>query len=337
MLISVLVCTMNRAASLKSTLLSIRRAVESYGGACEVVIIDNGSTDETAQVLREVERGLPQLRWVVESKQGLSRARNRGLSESRGDIILFTDDDVRVPPDWIHRTCRRLLSGEADAVVGGVRLAPHLERPWLVGELRGWVACTDVIDAARPRRMVGANMAFTRRVLERVPAFDVELGSGALGFHDETLFTEQLLLAGYRITTALDTTVEHHPMATRVTQAGLLQAARLLGRSSAYLFYHWRHGQCRWSTLKMAVHGLLGRWHGWRRRLGLGSIEDQLMAQFRCTFHGQYVRERCRERNYDKFGLVKRRGAGTSSHEALPAGEKVASGKHCREAVLTGG
>jgi hypothetical protein len=125
-------------------------------------------------------------------------------------MILFTDDDVRPPEDWIDGMCEPILLGKAQAVAGGVRIAPKLHRPWMEALHRGWLASTEGIDPAAPYTMFGANMGFSREVLSKVPAFDTELGPGALGFGDEMLFSWQLLEAGYQIHGALDVAVEHH-------------------------------------------------------------------------------------------------------------------------------
>jgi glycosyltransferase involved in cell wall biosynthesis len=309
---TIIICTRDRADSLRATLESIGRVTVPAGWVIELLIVDNGSTDHTERVSREAVLPNMQVRYLREPRRGKGYAYNSALSAAAGEILLFTDDDVRAPIDWISRMCRELVTDEADAVAGGVRLAGHLERPWLKGEVRGWVACTDDIDPQRPSRLVGANMAIARRVLERVPAFDVELGPGALGFFDETLFSQQLLEAGYRIAAALDVEVEHHPDPNRFTISGFVDVAAKLGRSSAYHFHHWRHGRVRLLYCKLLVLGLTL----WLRRIAAalpGRLIDApargyLLNVFHFHFHAQYARERRRAPNYDYRGLRKVRG-----------------------------
>jgi hypothetical protein len=72
-----------------------------------------------------------------------------------------------------------LLEGRCDVVVGPIALAENLFRPWISVGYKGFLAVFDFESG--PLEMVGANAGFRRSVLERVPAFDPELGPGALG------------------------------------------------------------------------------------------------------------------------------------------------------------
>jgi glycosyltransferase involved in cell wall biosynthesis len=180
-------------------------------------------------------------RLVVENRQGLSRARNKALWEATGDVFLFTDDDVRFPENWIEEMTAPIRDGHADAVAGGVRLAPHLRRSWMKEIGTGLFAETRGIDPESPDRMVGANMAFARHVTESVPGFDPALGAGALGMKEETLFSRQLLRAGYDIESAFDVVVEHHCDPSRLTRSSLIKMNEKLGRSNGYVAYHWHH------------------------------------------------------------------------------------------------
>jgi hypothetical protein len=171
------------------------------------------------------------------------------------------------------------------------------------------MASTDYLDPDEPDYMVGANMAFSREVLERVPAFDTELGPGALGFHDESLFSLQLKRAGYRIVSAFDVTVEHHFDESRLLRESFLDTARRMGRSSAYLAHHWEHEEVGHPRLQLALARLrLAKWRRQRRGEfrgpeGMPEWEMVLLKQF--YFYRHYLVERRRPRNYERHGLVK--------------------------------
>src|SRR4029450_8136983 len=94
--VSIIICTRNRAESLKPTLESIGRASIPQGWNVELLVVDNGSTDHTKSVLNETVMTNVTLRCVYEKTPGLSNARNAGIRETTGEIILFTDDDARV-------------------------------------------------------------------------------------------------------------------------------------------------------------------------------------------------------------------------------------------------
>ena len=244
--VSVIVCTCNRAAALKSTLEALGKLRFPPEWAAELLVVDNGSTDDTASIVKSCGLRNIQVRYLFEPRTGQSRARNAGLAGARGDLILFTDDDVTPDPDWAVEMMRSLLNGTCDAVTGKITLDPKLARHWLTSAHRWWLASSDDAELHEGfRELIGANIGFRRSVLERVPVFDTELGPGALGFADDTLFGWQLAEAGFRIGYAPSASVIHHLDASRLRRTNWLKASRERGRSQAYLRYHWEHSDIR--------------------------------------------------------------------------------------------
>jgi glycosyltransferase involved in cell wall biosynthesis len=306
--VSIIICTRNRAESLKPTLESIGRASVPQGWNVELLVVDNGSTDHTKSVLNETVMTNVTLRYFYEKTPGLSNARNAGIRETTGEIMLFTDDDVRVPGNWIEEMSQPILSKQTDAVAGGVvfpaDIARALSQPPFSSK-RSWFASTEDLSPDQPSRMVGANMAFHRRILERVPSFEVELGAGALGFHEETLFSQQLLSAGFRIMSLFNTAVEHHLDLTRLSRENLLEAARKMGRSDAFIFHHWEHHQSRLVVLRY-IKALMV--HSWMRFAGklIVCSPPAIQAEMNLGFWRECLVQRRRPRKYYKNGL--RRG-----------------------------
>ena len=318
MMVSVIVCTRNHAHSLRNTMPTIGRVTVPAGLHVELLIVDNGSTDNTAEIVQKANLSNIHLRYIHESRTGQCFARNRGLVESKGEVILFTDDDVRPETNWIDGMCGPIVRGEADAVAGSVRIAPHLERPWLKGDLRGWVACTDVVDLHAPGSAAGANMAFSRRVLEKVPAFDTELGPGASGFYDEALFWRQLVKAGFRLVARPEIEVEHHFDESRLQATAFRETAMKLGRSWSYMHYHWEHGRIRFVAAKLWIWRLRQLLGQFRKSNAVGADPDpnDLCALFRISALEEFVRlTRKGIRNYPRHGLVKR----SQGHGVSPA------------------
>lgn len=279
MTVSVIICTRNRWKSLESTLDSIGKVFVPPGWDVELLVVDNGSTDRTADFVSELRLENVHLRLIQEPKAGQCHARNAGLIKSSGEVILFTDDDIRVPSNWIEGMCRPILSDNADAVAGGVIFPDNIKLALLRSPFstrRGWFASTESLDRDRPDRMVGANMAFHRRVLDKVPNFDAELGPGALGFADETLFSGQLLATGFRLIGMLDIAVEHHFDISRLTMVGMLDMAHKMGRSSGYLLYHWKHQQLHRSTSRLIMRRLSLFWLK-LTRLGKHSTDTKVL------------------------------------------------------------
>jgi glycosyltransferase involved in cell wall biosynthesis len=240
-LASIIVATRNRSAALGDTLRAIARVPVPAGLMTEVLVIDNGSTDDTRAQVVAAAVASPAIKYLVEPVAGKSFALNTALQAARGEILAFLDDDVRPGHDWLNQVTAPLVDRRADAVAGAVRIAPHLQRPWMRSTHRTWLASTHAIDPAAPQSAVGANFAIRRGVLARVPAFDVELGPGRLGLWEDTLFIAQLLRAGYRLTFAPAAAVEHHFDPSRLLRRAFLTHARNQGRSAAYVSWHWDH------------------------------------------------------------------------------------------------
>ncbi len=305
---SILIVTKNRAADLLQTLRSLRlvHVPDSFG--VELIVVDNGSTDDTAAVVKATTFEHLPLRCVHEPHGGQTFGRNRGLAESSGDVILFTDDDIRPSAEWLVAMCEPILQGKADAVSGGVSLAPHLLRPWMTPVHRSWLAATDWLDRGNPQSMVGANMAFARRVLDKVPGFDPELGPGALGFGDDGLFASQLLAADYKIHDKLDVGIEHHFDASRLTRESWLKAAEMRGNSHAYLGHHWEHWGCRFGRVKvLRAKARLAAWrsHNGDMLLTEGCELEEMDLVFELALARAHLKESARARNYERHGLAK--------------------------------
>jgi glycosyltransferase involved in cell wall biosynthesis len=289
---------------------SIKKSVVPDEWTVELLVVDNGSTDNTRAVTEDVRFDKLRLRHLYESKSGLSFARNSGLAASAGEIIIFTDDDVRVPSNWIAGMVGPIAERRADAVAGGVIFPNHLDGLFAANGLedrRGWFAATDDLDRRHPNRLVGANMAFHRRVLKKVREFDVELGAGALGYHEETLFAYQLAAAGFKLVGALDVAVEHHFDAGRLAVDAMLEAARKMGRSRAFMFHHWHHQKSRLVVPRLLLCHLECFWfrNFQRKNKACGEALDRMIdLEYQLAFYREYINQRRRPFKYSEAGLV---------------------------------
>lgn len=305
---SVILCTRDRAKDLQETLRSLDEVAVPDGSGCELLLVDNASTDDTAQVIEAARMTQMTVRRLREPKAGQSRARNLGLAEAHGEIIVFTDDDLRYPSDWLEAMSKPMRDGHYDAVTGAMRLAPHLERPWMGPMHRLWLAAPPEEDAEFKGNLVGANMAFKREVLSRVPGFDPELGPGASGFGDDTLFGHQLLEAGYALG-AVPLRTEHHFLPERLTRASFLNHAKKLGKSGAYTAHHWEHAQMRLLRLHLAKKIMqLALWrkrHPAEAAQAEGMHPSEMHHLRSLHIYGCSLVESRRPRNYERHGLVK--------------------------------
>jgi GT2 family glycosyltransferase len=184
---TVTVCTRNRPELLARCLRAILDAVAVAGAEVDasVLVVDNASDDDRpADVARSLRVDV-----VREAVPGLDVARNRAVATSRGDVIVFTDDDVVVEPTWL-RTLGRTFAANPDAVAvtGGVTaftLAAEAQATFegCGGFFKGWDA-GPLEPAVRPDLPfdpsigVGCNMAFRRRALDATGPFDEALDTG---------------------------------------------------------------------------------------------------------------------------------------------------------------
>jgi glycosyltransferase involved in cell wall biosynthesis len=100
LLVSIILCTRGRAAKLQQTLEGFGKIRIAPGWKAELLVVDNGSTDNTATVVRNTKlRNMP-VRYLYEAKKGKSNALNAGLAHGQGEIILIADDDVSPAEDW---------------------------------------------------------------------------------------------------------------------------------------------------------------------------------------------------------------------------------------------
>ena len=121
-MISICICTYNRSESLQRTLDSL--AEQKHIDATEVLVVDNNCTDQTADVVDAFRYRLP-IRRTKESRQGLAHARNTAVADCKGEVLLFTDDDVLFAPDWLT-AYRDAISRFPDADYFGGRILPGL-------------------------------------------------------------------------------------------------------------------------------------------------------------------------------------------------------------------
>ena len=223
---SIIVCTYNRAESLRDTLRALHALKSPAKRNWEVVVVDNNSRDETRQAVEEFGRGFARLRYLFEPRQGLSYARNHGLAAARGRILLFTDDDVAPEPDWVQRVLDG-MSRTGCLACGGF-IAPEWESPppaWLTERFHGFLAVrAERADTYRiegdMQPPFGANMAFRREVFDRFGQFDVGRGrsGNVLASGEDGELFQRILDDGGEVMFFGDARVHHTVESFRLTK-----------------------------------------------------------------------------------------------------------------------
>lgn len=209
----------------------------------DMVVVVNACVDDTEVVL---ERLLPTLpfaaRQVVEPEAGSSHARNRGIEESSGDVLVFLDDDVLVDRGWLVDLLEVMESTGADFVGGPVKLWwQAVERPpWFGPEFDSLLAAKDHGDTVReldsPSAVITINTAYRRRVVERIGGFRRALerrGKGTGSFEDID-FNTRALDAGFRLFYAPRATVRHWVEPSRMTLGAMTRMIYFYGQARVF-------------------------------------------------------------------------------------------------------
>jgi glycosyltransferase involved in cell wall biosynthesis len=178
--LAVVICTWNRATSLRATLLSVQEQTAPPGVAVEVVVVDNNSGDDTRATVEELATGwrLGQLRYVFEGRQGKQFALNAGIAASSASLLAFTDDDILFPSGWIEAVCAAFADPQVELAGGRTLLAwPERGAPrWYDDKMQAILGAVDLgpaplLPPPPGYAPAGANLVARRYVFERVGGF----------------------------------------------------------------------------------------------------------------------------------------------------------------------
>lgn len=198
MMLSVILCTYNRERYIYNVLQSI--AAGGFGDY-EIVLVNNNSTDGTESECQRFAKDHPEvaMRYCVEKQQGLSYARNRGIMESQGEVLVYVDDDAVVNREYLQ-TYADFFNRNKEAVAAGGPITPrydgceepswmsHYTRQLVTGELNLGTREREFPKGAFPG---GGNAAYRKSVFNEVGLFNVELGrkgNSLIGAEEKDLF-----------------------------------------------------------------------------------------------------------------------------------------------------
>ena len=175
LIISVIICTYNRAEILRIALETICNQTLDKS-IYEVIVIDNNSTDNTQAVVQEFEHH-GNVRHVLETVQGLSVARNRGWAEAKGDYVGYTDDDCKLPEQWLT-IAHNIIQNQVPHAFGGPYYAFYLnEKPyWFKDQYGSNVVTEESSWLSKGQYLSGGNMFFRRDLIQLLGGFDPTIG-----------------------------------------------------------------------------------------------------------------------------------------------------------------
>lgn len=240
---SLVIPTRNRAQALRLTLQHLALCNYPFDDF-EVLVVDDGSQDDTPAVLAEWAEKLP-LRTFTQQHGGTSRARNRAIEEARASHIMFVDDDVLVPPDFLQRHARLQAAHPGHLIRGPVVNVPRPLYPPLPALPQPWKHYSK-------NYLCTSNASLERRLLLQAGLFDASFAR----WEDAELGV-RLKRIGVRRVFDLETFVYHWK--PPLEHAQRLQVAALDGQAAAQLYR-------RYPTLRMWMRSGLHKVNRWKNR-----------------------------------------------------------------------
>jgi len=238
MLITVVICTRNRAASLRRTLESLLSPTNLKMPDWEALVVNDGSSDDSEDVCQQFVKDFPsRFRFLIQEHRGKSRALNRGIAASRGDILAMTDDDVICAPDYIQGIRSVFARYDVTGAQGRILLDCEQGLPeWVSDQCKRFVGLCDRGEHVKPwmYSLYGANMVVRAEAARAIGGFAPELGPKGAGFLEDTEFSLRLLKAGYKFVYAPQILVRHQLSRKFLTKSFFRRRYFNLGRSDAY-------------------------------------------------------------------------------------------------------
>ncbi|MCC3152804.1 glycosyltransferase [Hymenobacter sp. BT770] len=230
-----IVCTYNRVPFIQETIESILLHCAAHSNY-ELLVIDNNSTDGTAEAVKPFLQN-PVVRYVLETEQGLSHARNRGIKEAKNDVLIFVDDDIDLDARYLD-VCENLFANPDLNIVGGKVLAYNAAVPdWLPKKYYYLASMFDLGDEAQPtEKLMGANYALRKTVAERIGWYNPELGrkGNNLMAGEENDYFNRARALGYSIWYEPKLVV-YHKIANKLNLEYIYTYAQLSGRSEGLI------------------------------------------------------------------------------------------------------
>ncbi len=313
--VTCVICCHNSAQRLPETMRHLSAQKTSAGTRWEVLIVNNASTDDTAEVARRHWTGpasVP-LRIVAEPQPGLSHARVRALAEAKGEIISFIDDDNWVCADWVEKVANFMAAHPEVGALGGYNTAVSDQPfpPWFEKYRRYFAVAGDgVVEGDitdTDRMLVGAGFSLRKAAAEQLErdGFSYSLlgrNGRAMSSGEDQELCLALQLSGWRLWYTRDISLQHFIPQNRQNMTYVRALLRGIGRSSVmidpYLFLvEQRRGvalkphQVFWlwralaSLKEFLVHRLQG--HVVQSERALGRLE--MLCRLRGEYHARFA------------------------------------------------
>lgn len=254
--VSVVLCTRNRGDALKLALEALVRMSVPEHLSWEVIVVDNASSDHTAEVIASFSSQLP-LRSVYHATPGQGEARNAGWYTAKSDIIAWTDDDCIVDVNWLATIVSTFSADQMLAGIGGrVELFDAADLPLTIQRSRVPARLGEGRRFSRDDLFMipGCNMAFRASIHRAVGAFDRRLGPGTPARSaDDTDFLYRTLRAGQTLAYVPELLVYHNHGRRTVQSAEQLARGYAIGRGAFFAKHIAKGDAYVWKMLAQEV------------------------------------------------------------------------------------
>lgn len=317
--LSIIVPTYNRAAELPAAIgsaLDQTASPDSY----EIIVINNNSTDRTAEVLADLAREHPgRVRAILEKKQGVAHARQAGIDAARAAILGFFDDDVRLTRNWVDIVLREFDRHQEIDVLGG-KVLPRWEASppkWLTPEHWGPLALQDfgdlpmVMSRENPRGLISANLAARKRIFDQLGGFSPTLQrvKNGIGSLEDEEWMRRLWQSGGQALYVPELVTYAEVPVSRMTREYHRRWHTGHGRFYAMLRADEMEQSSVGVILGVPAHlyrAALGNVSGWIRAIASGKTDEAFIHETKIDFFKGFLHQRLAER-FSREPAVERR------------------------------
>lgn len=260
--LSVIIPTRNRAEILKQALQSIVEQTLS-SREYEVIVVDNGSTDNTKEIVNSLNDSIENLVYIYDVNPGLHVGRHRGLLASKADILVYADDDIEALPTWLDGVLESFQNQDV-VLVGGKNIPKFESNPpdwilkmWENGEkdkILGHLSILDFGDELKeiiPFYVFGCNFSIRKSILLEAGGFHPDgMPQELIQYRGdgETHVSQYIQLKGYKTIYNPKASVYHLVSNGRMTKEYFKQRTYNQGISDSYTLirndekrYFWKH------------------------------------------------------------------------------------------------
>jgi glycosyltransferase involved in cell wall biosynthesis len=196
---SIIICSYNRFELLTETIDSVLNGLQGREDF-EILVVDNKSTDETPS-LKDKFISIKRVKYFLELTQGLSQARNRGMKEAKGDILIYLDDDIEIVENYFD-VLDLIFLDPSISISGGKVLPFKTDIPnWLPKNFYFLVSIYDLGDSSKyVKHLMGGNFAIRRKDALKIGLYDTSLGRNGkiLAGNEEIDYQNRASTMGYK-------------------------------------------------------------------------------------------------------------------------------------------